>query len=207
MAAYQRKKITISILIPFLICILFFTIMVWRKYRSSYDVPVTPPTQRAEGNRPVTLFFTASGVRLAREAREIDPCEDDNSCLKSVLDELLYGPVGEFGETLPEGTAVEAVHIEGNQATVEFNRTFFEAMPSGSSAEMLAVYSVVDTIGANFPRIQKVKIIANGTTEGRLRHLDLSEPLAPDYSLEQIPSSKPDNGSTETTTTRKGTVP
>ena len=204
MTAHPRKKITISILIPFLVLILFFSIMIWQKYRSSYELPVAPPRQNAEFNRSVTLFFAAEGTRLAREAREIGPCDDDNVCLKSILDELLNGPVGDFEETVPEGTAVSAVLIEGNQATIEFNRTFSDEMLSGSSAEMLAVYSVVDTVATNFPQIQKVKINIDGNSGVILRHLDLSEPLVPDYSLEQSSTPGPEKKSAAPANNRKG---
>ena len=199
-----RKKVTVSILIPFLIFVLFFSIMIWQKYRSSHEVTLTPPRQNEEGNRTVILFFAAEGTRLVREARKLDPCEDDNACLKTVLNELLNGPVGEFEETVPEGTAVDAVRIEGNQATIEFNRTFSEEMLPGSSAEMLAAYSVVNTVAVNFPQIQKVKINVDGNARVILRHLDLSDPLLPDYSLEQSPSPEPEKSSTGSTTNRKG---
>ena len=207
MAVHQRKKITISILIPFLVFILFFTIMIWQKYRSSRDVPAAPPQHLSEGRRSVTLFFAAGGAKLAREAREIEPCHDDSACLKSVLEELLNGPVGDFEETVPEGTAVDAIRIEGNQAIIDFNRTFSEAMLSGSSAEMLAVYSIVNTVCVNFPVLQKVKITVDGNTGVILSHLDLSAPLSPDYSMEQTLPSSSGNISTGLTTKRKETVP
>jgi spore germination protein GerM len=204
MHAHRQKKISISIMIPFLVFFLFFSIMIGQKYRSSHEVPVTPPQQNAESFRSVTLFFAADGGRLAREAREIDPCDNDSACLKSVLDELLNGPVGEFAETVPEGSVVDSVQVEGNLATVEFNRTFSEAMLSGSSAEMLAVYSVVNTVAVNFPQIQKVKLNVDGNAESVLRHLDLSEPLLPDYSLEQSPASEPEKSADGSMTNRKG---
>lgn len=203
MSAHPRKKITISILIPSLVFILFFSIMIWQKYRTSHEVPVAPPQQHVEGNRSVTLFF-AEGTRLARETRVLDPCDNDSTCLKSAIDELLNGPVGEFEETLPEGTAVDAVRVEGSLATIEFNRTFSEAMLPGSSAEMLAVYSIVNTVAVNFPQIQKVKINVAGNRAVILSHLDLSDPLSPDYSLEQPTSPAPEKSSAGSTTNRKG---
>lgn len=204
MSAHPRKKVKISILVPFLVIVLFFSIMIGQKYRSSYEVPVTPPRQNILGKRSVTLFFAAEGTRLAREARVLDPCDSDNACLKGVLDELLNGPVGEFDEVVPEGAVVDAVRIEGNQATVEFNRTFSDALLSGSSAEMLAVYSVVNTVAVNFPQIQKVKLNIDGNTAAILRHLDLSDPLPPDYSLEQPSSSGTEKSPAESNTNRKG---
>lgn len=204
MPTHPRKRITINILVPFLIFILFFTLMIWQKYRSSREIAVTSPQQNGEGSRQVTLFFAAEGAHLAREAREIDPCGDGDACLESVLDELLNGPVGELGETVPEGTVVDAVRIEGNLATIEFNRTFSDEMLTGSSAEMLAVYSVVDTVAVNFPQIHKVKINVDGNNAVILRHLDLSDPLAPDYSLEQPPLPEPGKSTDGSNTNEKG---
>lgn len=191
-------------MIPFLVFILFFSIMVWQKYRSSHEVSLTPSQQNREGKRAVTLFFADDGPRLAREAREIDPCGDNAVCLKSVLDELLNGPVGEFEETMPEGTSVETVIIEGNLATIGFSRTFSDAMISGSSAEMLAVYSVVNTVAVNFPQIQKVKINVDGNAGVILNHLDLSEPLLPDFTLEKPPAPEFEKSSPGSTINRKG---
>ena len=205
MAAHPRKKITISIVLPFLVFILFFSIMIWQKYRSSHEVPVTPPQPHAVGNRSILLFFAAEGTRLSREARDVDACEVEEECLKSVLDELLNGPIGELEEVVPDGTVIDAVHIEGNQATIEVNKTFSDAMVSGSSAEMLAVYSIVDTVATNFPHIQKVKINVEGNKAALLHHLDLSEPLSPDYSLEQLPAHENQKGPAGPTT-RKGAV-
>lgn len=204
MATHQRKKVTISILIPFLVLILFFSVMIWQKYRSSRELPVTPPPHHGEGCRSVTLFFTADGTRLAREARALEPCDDTNSCLKSVLDELLSGPVGEFEQAVPEGTAVNAARIEGDQATIEFNRTFSDEMLSGSSAEMMAVYSIVNTVTVNFPQVHSVKLNVDGNTGTILRHLDLSDPLQPDYSLEELPPEEPVESPVGSTTKRKG---
>lgn len=179
-----RKKMTVSILVPFVVCILFFSIMIWQKYRSSHEVTDSLPPVQTEGRRVVTLFFAADGTHLARESRDIDPCGDDTSCLKDILDELLNGPVGEYTEVIPEGATVEGARLEGTLATVDFNRSFSEMIVSGSSAEMLAVYSIVNTIAANFPNIQKVKITVEGNSGVVLNHLDLSEALVPDYSLE-----------------------
>jgi hypothetical protein len=194
-----------SILIPSIIFVFFFSIMIWQKYRSSQEMPVVPLQPETASVRSGALFFAVDGTRLVREAREFDSCDDDASCVKNVLDELLNGPINsEFEETIPEGVVVSSVRIEGNQATVGFNSLFFEAMPSGSSAEMLAVYSVVNTIAVNFPQIQKVKVEVEGNTDGVLRHLDISEPLLPDYSLELSSPSASEKQSTHENSNRKG---
>lgn len=192
MAAYSRKKIKVSLFVPCLVFILFFSIMIWQKYRVSHDVTATPPLQSAEGSRPAILFFAKDGTRLAREARDIDSCEDDNACLKNIMDELLNGPVGELEEVIPEGTTIDAVRLEGELATVEFGPAFSQAMLSGSSAEMLAVFSVVNTVAVNFPQVKKVKINVAGNRAVILQHLDISEPLVPDFALEHSLRPEPD---------------
>lgn len=205
--APPRKKMTVSILIPFVVCVVFFSIMIWQKYRSSREVTDSTPPAQTDGRRIVTLYFAADGTHLARESRDIDPCGDDTSCLKDILDELLNGPVGEYTEVIPEGTAVESVRLEGTLATVDFNRSFSEMLVSGSSAEMLAVYSIVNTATANFPNIQMVKITVDGNSGVVLNHLDLSEPLAPDYSLELSAVPKAEKAEAGSTSNSKGRVP
>lgn len=187
MAAQHKKRINISLLIPFLVLALVFGVMLWQKYRDSRQVPTVPQIQPSVGKRTAILFFVADGTRLAREARELDPCQDDNACLADVLEELLNGPVGEFEESLPEGSAVNSVAITNDLAIVDLNNAFVQALPSGSSAEMLAVYAIVNTVAANFPQISAVKLTVEGIEAARLQHLDLSGPLPPDYTLEQEP--------------------
>jgi spore germination protein GerM len=189
MAPQQRKRINISLLIPFLVIAVVFGTMIWQKYRESRLVPVTPQVQPSVGKRTAVLFFVADGIRLAREARELDPCEDAAACLSDVLEELLNGPVGEFDESLPEGTVVNSVRIDGDLAGIDLNHAFVDELPSGSSGEMLAVYSIVNTVAVNFPQITKVKLTVEGEQSPVLKHLDLSEPLTPDYSLEQTPQA------------------
>ncbi|MFA7060456.1 MAG: GerMN domain-containing protein [Pedobacter sp.] len=192
MALQPRKRVNISLLIPSLTIALVFGVMLWQKHRASHEVPPAPQMRQLAGKRTVVLFFVADGTRLAREARELDPCDDAVICLDDVLEELVNGPVGEFDEALPEGSVINTVRIDGDLAGVDLNRTFADALPSGSSAEMLAVYSIVDTIAVNFPQITRVKLTIEGNDKALLRHLDLSDPLVPDYTLEQPPQNDQD---------------
>lgn len=185
MAIQRRKQINIGLLIPFFTIALVFGVIIWQKYWDSREVPSEPYMQHSTGKRTAVLFFVADGASLAREARELDPCDNTITCVKDVLEELASGPLGEFDEALPEGTVFNRVSINGVLAIIDLNRTFIDTMPSGSSAEMLAVYSIVDTITANFPQITSVKLTIEGDEKVVLNHLDLTDPLVPDYTLEQ----------------------
>jgi len=185
MPPYKRKRASISLLIPFLVIALVFGVLLWNKYRASRMVAPTPQAQKPSGRRTVVLFFVGEGDRLAREARELEPCRDTTACVKEVLNELLSGPVGELDEALPAGTLLNGVRIEDTIALVDLNRTFVEELPKGSSSEMLAVYSIVDTVCINFPQITQVKLTIEGEGQSVLSHLDLSDALSADYSLEE----------------------
>lgn len=195
----QHRRSNLNLLIPFGVLALVFGLLIWEKYTATRVVEPTPPAGQAEGQYAAVLFFVADGTRLAREGRELEPCSGTEACIKAVLNELLNGPVGELDSPLPESTVIDSVRLDGQVAVVDIGPGFAADLPSGSSAEMMAVYSIVNTICINFPYIAGVKLNVADATEGRLEHLDLSEPLAPDFSLEHTAEQSPASDS------RKGT--
>lgn len=189
MPPVQRRKISISILIPFAIVALVFGVLIWKKMHDSRQVRPVPQVADPAVARKGVLFFVVEGARLGREARELEACGGTTQeCLKDLLDELFSGPIGDFDEALPESSSVESVRIDGDLAVVDLNQAFASDLASGSSAEMMAVYSIVNTVCVNYPQIARVKITIEGNGTTQLRHLDLSDPLTPDFSLEQSPA-------------------
>lgn len=191
MPSIRRKRINIGLVLPFLVIALAFGGMLWQKYRTSHNIPPAPHIKQPSGSRTAVLFFVADGNRLAREARELEPCDETEACIKDTLDALLSGPLGDYDEALPESAALNSVRLEGATAVVDLNREFVTDLPSGSSAEMLAVYSLVDTVCVNYPQVGWVKLTVEGNGSTVLGHLDLSEPLVPDYSLEEASGPAP----------------
>jgi hypothetical protein len=159
--------------------------LIWKKLQDSRELKPVPTVTEPAAVRKAVLFFVGDGSRLVREARELESCSDVNECIKDLLDELFSGPVGDLEPAVPEAAAVNSVQLEGDLARIDLNRSFAADLPAGSSAEMLAVYSIIDTVCANFPQILRVKLIIDGSEKPLLKHLDLSDPLTPDYSLEQ----------------------
>lgn len=186
----RKKRKSLGIIIPFLIIALVFGILIWKKYRASLVPPQPAHVQEKVATQTVILFFVADGNRLEREAREIEPCRETDECLRDIMDELFSGPVGDLTDALPEGSLLNSVLVEGDSVTVDVNSNFVSEMPSGSSAEMMAVYAIVNTACANYPQIKRVSITVDGEQKPFLKHLDISGPLAPDFSLEQKPAGK-----------------
>jgi hypothetical protein len=188
MAPIRRKKISISLLIPFAIVAMFFGALIWKKMQASRELHPVPQVNEPAAIRKGVLFFVADGTRLAREARELPSCTDTETCVKDLLDELFSGPVGDLDEALPEGAELTGVRLEGDLAVVDVTKAFETDLPAGSSAEMLAVYSIINTVCFNYPQVARVRIMVEGSAP-TLKHLDLSDPLPPDYTLEREATS------------------
>jgi hypothetical protein len=188
MAPTRRRKINISLLIPFAIVALVFGALIWKKMQHSREPHPVPQVSQPAEIRKGVLFFVEDGSGLAREARELPPCTDEETCVKDLLAELFSGPLGDHEAALPEGAQLTGVRLEGGLAIVDVSRDFVSGLPVGSSAEMLAVYSIINTVCFNYPQITRVRITVEGAP-ATLNHLDLSEPLPPDYSLEREAAS------------------
>jgi len=173
--------------IAFFICAVVFGALMLKKYETRHHQPPLPAQPHQQGIRLVTLFFASpDGAGLVREGREIDSCGEPAECVHAVVGELINGPLGNLAPTLPISTPIRTVRIVGDVAFLDLGDELVKALPGGSNSEMTAVYSIVNTIAVNFPRIKLVKLMFNGkdveTVEG---HLDLREPLAPNFTLEK----------------------
>ena len=177
------------LLVAFLIFAVVVGGLVFRKYDTATRAvqPVPIPKSEPAGTAVVTLFFaTQDAAGLAREGREVEIEQTVEERIESLVAELVSGPVGSLAPTLPPNTRVLGVQLEGEVAKIDFGAELRDALPSGSSAEMAAVYSVVDTVATNFPQVKKVQFLVEGVPVTELKgHLDLSSPVAPDYGLEQ----------------------
>jgi len=151
------------------------------------DAPKTPETTgEAPAMKTVTLFFLADGDDLLhKETREIaaGPTEADEA--ERALAELVKGSEGGFISPLPPGTRVRQVFIaRDGMATADFSRDIAENLSYGSTAELGAVYAVVNTLVYNFKPVKKVMILVEGAERETLGgHVDLSRAFLPDYSF------------------------
>jgi spore germination protein GerM len=172
------------LLVAFVICAAVLGALILQKYEERNIKPAVPQASET-GMKQITLFFaTADGNGLVREGREIDPCASETDCVDAVLEELSNGPLGDLEPTLPLAS-LRAAGFEPGAVVVDLSHELVEGIPSGSHAEMMAIYSIVDTIAINFPDFQSVRFLVDGKRSETLKgHLDLREPLTPDFSME-----------------------
>jgi len=135
--------------------------------------------------KTVTLFFISDDDLLHKETREITagPTEADEA--ERALAELIRGSEEGLVSPLPPGTRVRQVFIaKDGLATVDFSRDIAENFAYGSTSELAAVYSVVNTLAYNFKPVKKVVLLVEGAERETLGgHVDLSRAFFPDYSL------------------------
>jgi hypothetical protein len=198
----RRRRIRLVLFLAFLVAATILGALMLQQYHGRKKLPPTPSQQREEGNVAVSLFFASpDGDGLVREGSEIDPCGNDlSACIQSTVEKLVGGPLGDLAPTLPPATVIHNVRVQGDTAYLDFGRELVDGLPEGSSAEMIAVYSITDTISFNFPSIKKVKFLLDGHDMESLKgHLDLRKPVQPDFGMEKnvTTNTSPDMGNKE----------
>ncbi len=134
----------------------------------------------------VRLYFEA-GDRdgLLPEERDIAFSPDLTQQIRTVVEELVKGPATGLVATLPAGTRVQEVFVQAHGvACVSLSAEAASGLPGGSRAEILTVYSIVNTVVTNFPAVSRVQIVVNDQLTSSLGgHVDLTRPLPPDMTL------------------------
>jgi spore germination protein GerM len=130
----------------------------------------------------ILLYFSdGEGEYLIGEKREILKRDEVEEEAEETVGELIKGPKGKLIPTLPPQTKLLGVEVvEDGVAKVNFNKTLSKDHPGGSSAEMMTLYSVVNSLTLNFPQIKRVQILIEGKeVETIAGHLSLRQPVPP----------------------------
>lgn len=165
--------------------LLFFAVLAWVAYQWS-RVSVQPAPQSisadsiAVGMKTVRLYFAATGAdSLVVETRELPQPGDLHAMAAALVAELNRGPRAGGMAALPAGTSVLNVYADARGLLVlDLSRAFLQGFRGGSTAEYLAVASLVRTLGANMPEVQRVQIVCGGAPLVTLGgHVPLDRPL------------------------------
>lgn len=155
------------------------------------DVQTSPssPDGVAERRISARLYFASpDSVGLLAEERTIAFSDDLAVQLRTLVEELVAGPRTPLLPTLPPETRVLEVFVTARG--VAFVNLSGEAasQPGGSKSELLTVYSIVNSLVANFPAIRRVQILLEDRMVTSLGgHIDLSRPLPADMTLVALP--------------------
>jgi spore germination protein GerM len=136
------------------------------------------PAERKE----VLLYFSDSeGEYLIGEKRKILKKNTVQEEAKETVIELIKGPNGKLIPTLPPRTDLLTLQIsDAGVARVNFTPALSKDHPGGSSAEMMTVYSIVNSLSLNFPQIKRVQFLIDGKPIATIvGHLSLEQPVSP----------------------------
>ena len=150
-------------------------------------------TAEPEGERRISVrlyFESPEAGALVPEERSVPLAGDLAGQLQAVMEELVHGSTTGLRPTLPPATKVLEVFVSARGvAYLDFSPEARQAVTGGSKSELLVVYSIVDSVTANFPAVKKVQILVEDKPVRTLAgHVDLSRPLAPDMTFLVLPS-------------------
>lgn len=165
--------------------LLFFAVLAWLSYLWTRRQPPPPPVVTsadsiAVGMKTMRLYFAApSADSLVVETRELSQPQGHHAMVAALVGELNRGPREGGVAVLPAGTSVLNVYADGTGLlTVDLSRAFLQGFRGGSSAEYLALASLVRTLGANMPDVRRVLIVCGGAPLVTLGgHIPLDRPL------------------------------
>jgi hypothetical protein len=132
------------------------------------------------GVRSVELYFAAAnGDSLVREEREVVEPATFRDQVVMLVSELDRGPRGRGVAALPAGTSVLRVYRDDHGLlTVDLSGSFRQGFRGGATAEYLAIASLVRTLAANLPEVERVLVVCAGRPIATLGgHLPLDRPL------------------------------
>jgi spore germination protein GerM len=132
------------------------------------------------GIQSVTLVFAdRAATGMVQERREVAVPQDRAGRAKRILAALAAGPAESGVRTLPYGTRVLSVFFdEQGGVFVDFSRELVDNHPGGSTGELLTIQSIVQTLAANFPDIESVRLLVDGEeVETIAGHIDASVPF------------------------------
>jgi len=142
--------------------------------------PRLAPVEKPEAVHETTLFVARASknemglVPFSASVDEVTPL----SALRALAS---FTPRGEDEPTLPKGTKVLGVTVDGKgTATADFSQEIQDNFNGGARMEQILLASIVNTL-TEFPNIKRVAIRVDGKEVDSIGgHIELDEPLERD---------------------------
>ncbi len=183
----QKKKSTrIAYLVAIiggvvLLLVLFFVILF-----DALFPPVDMEALKKKEKLVAEIYFSDLQERsLIAEKRHIfkedDPAQQAREIVKALLDGSKAGNINTF----PVNVSLRDIKLDkGGIALVNFSADLSKNHPGGSTAEMVTIYSLTNTLTANVPAIKAVKILVEGKEIQSIKgHVSTINPFKPDPDL------------------------
>lgn len=178
----------LSLLLIALMVIFFITI---GKDKQETETPEPMPSSKKapeetqEMQKVILFFLSEEDGLLHPEEREIPVHPSFVHQAKQTIRELVRGSDEGYITPFPLGTDLRELYVtEKGIAYVDISRELREMHPSGSSAEVSTIFSLVNSLTHNFDQIAKVHVLIDGGGKQTLKgHVDLSRAFSPKEDL------------------------
>lgn len=151
--------------------------------KKSEETPANLNAANKVSMRSVRLYYESPRMLLAAEARNIALPESPAAAIPVVVRELMKGPANPtLGRLFPADTVVRGVYLlPGGTVIVDLGgSTLTQGWGTGSHQELMSLYSLMQTLKANFTDARMVRVIVNGTPAETLAgHVSLQKSLTP----------------------------
>ena len=118
-------------------------------------------------------------TRLIKKEKEIV-----EGSLEDMVKEVFKDLASAKEQVIPSGTELKHIFIGRGVLFLDFSKEMVRNHPGGSNAEMMTIYSIVNSICGSFPEIKMVQFLIEGRIMDTLKgHIDISLPLEPSWKL------------------------
>lgn len=150
--------------------------------RGRVAAPPAPEEEiQSDRVRVVTLYFgSPDGASLVAEERTMSSSDKATDNLRNLIENLISGPREGGTATLPSSVRLRGLYLHEKTAVIDFSGELVEDFSGGTTAEYMLVASLVQTVCANFPRVEAVRMLVEGDEiESLGGHLSIAGPLRP----------------------------
>jgi Sporulation and spore germination len=178
----QRTKIVLTLLLAGVVAMGYYVLHLKQQaerlpVRALDTRPITPPISGP--TERVTLYVASDrDGMLHREMTAIAVPNDPNERARLLL-RALFSVYLQKNSPHPIGSAADVKYVflvKPDVAVIDTNASFAESHRSGILVEQLTVASMARTLAANFPGINKVKILVDGKERDTLAgHADIAD--------------------------------
>ncbi|MBC7332455.1 MAG: GerMN domain-containing protein [Synergistetes bacterium] len=114
--------------------------------------------------------------------------EESKEIVESSLEEMIREVFKELydskAKVIPQGTELKHVFIGRGIVFLDFSSQIIENHPGGSNAEVMTIYSIVNSLCKSFPEIKMVQFLVDGKVMETLKgHIDISFPIEPMWKI------------------------
>jgi hypothetical protein len=124
------------------------------------------------------LYFGDTSGRYLSSTEHLFPKTlSPHELATAIIDALIQGPPQGLTRTLPRETRLNALFIDDNgSAYVDLDDTITNQLPGGAESELLAIFSIANSLALNIPEIEQVRFLIQGMDARTLTgHMDLNQ--------------------------------